>query len=105
MHDLATSWYPPDVTPRVWTGPSFAAYPTDAIEALHRQLREAIKAKGSFPTEDAARRLVYVAIRSAVPRWTQTRGLIASNTSASTHAELSRLLRSCPPTVLRQVPG
>jgi transposase-like protein len=29
-------------------------YTTNAIEALNRQLRKAIKTKGSFPTEDAA---------------------------------------------------
>jgi transposase-like protein len=31
-------------------------YTTNAIEALNRQLRKAIKTKGSFPTEDAARK-------------------------------------------------
>ena len=47
---------------------------TNAIEALNRQLRNAIKTKGSFPTEDAARKLVYLAILNAVPQWTRTRG-------------------------------
>ena len=32
-------------------------YTTNAIEALNRQLRKAIKTKGSFPNEDAARKL------------------------------------------------
>ena len=45
-----------------------------AIEALNRQLRKAIKTKGSFPTEDAARKLIYLAICNAVPQWTRTRG-------------------------------
>jgi putative transposase len=49
-------------------------YTTNAIEALNRQLRQAIKTKGSFPSEDAARTLVYLAIQNAVPRWTRTRG-------------------------------
>ena len=49
-------------------------YTTNAIEALNRQLRKAIKTKGSFPTEDAARKLVYLAIQNAVPQWTRTRG-------------------------------
>ena len=35
---------------------------TNAIEALNRQLRKAIKTKGSFPNEDAARKLVYLAL-------------------------------------------
>ena len=47
---------------------------TNAIEALNRQLRKAIKTKGSFPTEDAARKLIYLAIHNAVPQWTRTRG-------------------------------
>jgi putative transposase len=34
-------------------------YTTNAIEALNRQLRKAIKTKGSFPNEDAARKLIY----------------------------------------------
>jgi putative transposase len=49
-------------------------YTTNAIEALNRQLRKAIKTKGSFPTEDAARKLIYLAIQNAVPQWTRTRG-------------------------------
>jgi transposase-like protein len=49
-------------------------YTTNAIEALNRQLRKALKTKGSFPTEDAARKLIYLAIHNAVPQWTRTRG-------------------------------
>src|SRR5215831_6541933 len=49
-------------------------YTTNAIEALNRQLRKAIKTKGSFPSEEAARKLVYLAIQNAVPQWTRTRG-------------------------------
>jgi putative transposase len=48
-------------------------YTTNAIEALNRQLRKAIKTKGSFPNEDAARKLVYLALKNAVPQWTRTR--------------------------------
>ena len=46
-------------------------YTTNAIEALNRQLRKAIKTKGSFPNEDAARKLVYLALQNAVPQWTR----------------------------------
>src|SRR5580658_9077829 len=49
-------------------------YTTNAIEALNRQLRKAVKTKGSFPSEDAARKLLYLAIHNAVPQWTKTRG-------------------------------
>jgi putative transposase len=49
-------------------------YTTNAIEALNRQLRKAIKTKGSFPTEQSAVKLIYLAICNAVPQWTRTRG-------------------------------
>ena len=49
-------------------------YTTNAIEALNRQLRKAVKTKGHFPTEDAARKLIYLAIQNATPQWTRTRG-------------------------------
>jgi len=48
-------------------------YTTNAIEALNRQLRKAIKTKGHFPNEDAARKLIYLAIQNAAPQWTRTR--------------------------------
>jgi putative transposase len=48
-------------------------YTTNAIEALNRQLRKAIKTKGSFPSEDAARKLIYLAVTNAAPAWTRTR--------------------------------
>jgi transposase-like protein len=42
---------------------------TNAIEALNRQLRKAIKTKGHFPNEDAARKLIYLAIIRAQTKW------------------------------------
>jgi transposase-like protein len=46
---------------------------TNAIEAPNRQLRKAIKTKGHFPNEDAARKLIYLALVNAVPQWTRCR--------------------------------
>jgi putative transposase len=57
--------FPPEVRRVIYT--------TNAIEALNRQLRKAIKTKGSFPSEDAARKLIYLAVHNAVPAWTRTR--------------------------------
>jgi transposase-like protein len=51
---------------------------TNAIEALNRQLRKAIKTKGHFPNEDAARKLIYLAVTNAVPQWTRTRSWTAA---------------------------
>jgi len=42
---------------------------TNPIEALHRQLRKIIKTRGHFPTEDSARKLIYLAIQKAEARW------------------------------------
>jgi putative transposase len=57
--------FPPEVRRVIYT--------TNAIEALNRQLRKAIKTKGHFPNEDAARKLIYLALHNAVPQWTRTR--------------------------------
>ena len=53
-------------------------YTTNATEALNRQLRKAIKTKGHFPNEDAARKLIYLALVNAVPQWTRTRNWTAA---------------------------
>jgi putative transposase len=57
--------FPPEVRRVVYT--------TNAVEALNRQLRKAIKTKGHFPNEEAARKLIYLAIVNAVPQWTRCR--------------------------------
>jgi putative transposase len=42
---------------------------TNAVEALHRSLRKIIKTRGSFPNDDAALKLMYLAIKNAGMRW------------------------------------
>ena len=44
-------------------------YTTNAVEALHRSLRKIIKTRGSFPNDDAASKLLYLAIKNAGLRW------------------------------------
>jgi len=39
-------------------------YTTNAVESLNRVIRKAIKTRGSFPSEEAAEKLIYLAIRS-----------------------------------------
>jgi transposase-like protein len=46
---------------------------TNAIEALNRHMREGDQHQGKLPNEDAARKLVYLALQTAFPRWTRTR--------------------------------
>ena len=44
-------------------------YTTNAVEALHRSLRKIIKTRGSFPNDEAALKLLYLAIRNAAVHW------------------------------------
>jgi len=45
-------------------------YTTNSIEAVNRQLRKIIKTRGHFPTEDAAMKLLWLALRNAEKKWT-----------------------------------
>jgi putative transposase len=42
---------------------------TNAIESLHMQLRKIIKTRGHFPTDDAATKLLYLALRNIMAMW------------------------------------
>jgi len=42
---------------------------TNAVESLHRSLRKIIKTRGSFPTDEAATKLLYLAIQNAGVHW------------------------------------
>ncbi|RYZ49781.1 MAG: IS256 family transposase [Proteobacteria bacterium] len=45
--------YPPPIRKMIYT--------TNAVEALHRQFRKVTKTKGSFPTDDALKKMLYLA--------------------------------------------
>jgi putative transposase len=45
-------------------------YTTNTVEGYHRQLRKVIKNKGSFPTEQAVRKLLYLATMDITKKWT-----------------------------------
>jgi putative transposase len=44
-------------------------YTTNAIESLHMQIRKIIKTRGHFPTDDAASKLLYLALRNIAKKW------------------------------------
>ena len=44
-------------------------YTTNAVESLHMSLRKIIKTRGSFPSEEAALKLLYLALRNASAKW------------------------------------
>ncbi|MBA2766218.1 MAG: IS256 family transposase [Solirubrobacterales bacterium] len=56
--------FPPDVRRVIYT--------TNTIEALNRQIRKTIKTRGHFPHQDAARKLLYLAITNAQTNWRST---------------------------------
>lgn len=45
-------------------------YTTNAIESTNMSLRKIIKTRGSFPTDEAAMKLVYLALQNITKRWT-----------------------------------
>jgi putative transposase len=44
-------------------------YTTNAVESLHMSLRKIIKTRGSFPTDEAAFKLLYLALSKVVAKW------------------------------------
>lgn len=54
--------FPPEVRRVIYT--------TNAIESLHMQLRKIIKTRGHFPSEQAAMKLIWLAVRNAMARKT-----------------------------------
>jgi putative transposase len=44
-------------------------YTTNAVESLHMSLRKIIKTRGSFPSEEAALKLLYLALQNVSAKW------------------------------------
>ena len=49
-------------------------YTTNAVESLHMSLRKIIKTRGSFPSEEAALKLIYLALRNVIQKWDAVQG-------------------------------
>jgi putative transposase len=47
-----------------------AIYTTNAIESLNSVIRKAIKKRKLFPTDDSAKKVIYLAIQAAAKKWT-----------------------------------
>ena len=47
-----------------------AIYTTNAIESLNSVIRKALKKRKLFPTDDSAKKVVYLAIQDASKKWT-----------------------------------
>ncbi len=62
-HNLNTLFsYPMDIRKAIYT--------TNAIESLNSVIRKALNKRKVFPTDDSARKVVYLAIRDASKKWT-----------------------------------
>ena len=44
-------------------------YTTNAIESLHSTLRKVTKNRGSFPSEESALKLLFLALRNVEKKW------------------------------------
>jgi transposase-like protein len=56
--------FPPDVRRLIYT--------TNALESVHGQLRKIIKTRGQFPNDDAATKLIWLALRNITAKWART---------------------------------
>ena len=62
-------------------------YTTNTIEAMHRQIRKAIKTRGHFPDEQAATKLIYLSIERAETKWRSVRAWTAGLAALKIHFE------------------
>jgi len=76
-HDLAhapggncSEWWAASDRNR-WAGSSESAiiYTTKAIEALNSKLRRAVRARGHFPSDEAASKLLYLILHRSEKEW------------------------------------
>jgi putative transposase len=56
--------FPPEVRRIIYT--------TNAIESLHMQLRKIIKTRGHFPSDEAATKLIWLALRNVMAGWSRS---------------------------------
>ena len=54
--------YPPEIRRIIYT--------TNIVEGYHRQLRKVTKTKTAYPTDDALRKIIYLATEEASKKWT-----------------------------------
>jgi transposase-like protein len=55
--------FPPDVRRVIYT--------TNALESVHARVRKIIKTRGHFPTDDAATKLIWLALRNITAEWSK----------------------------------
>jgi putative transposase len=58
--------FPPEIRKIIYT--------TNAIESLNMSLRKVLKTRGSFPSEDAALKVMYLALKNLTAKWQTVHG-------------------------------
>ena len=61
IHVIPFFAFPPDVRRVIYT--------TNALESVHAQLRKIIKTRGHFPTDEAATKTLWLALRNITAKW------------------------------------
>ena len=56
--------FPPEIRRLIYT--------TNALESVHAQLRKIIKTRGHFPNDEAATKLIWLALRNLTATWERT---------------------------------
>ena len=64
-HVIPLFAFPPDVRRVLYT--------TNALESVHAQLRKIIKTRGHFPNDEAAAKLIWLALRNITAKWSGAR--------------------------------
>jgi transposase-like protein len=66
--------FPPEVRRVIYT--------TNALESVHAQLRKIIKTRGHFPNDDAATKLIWLALRNITAKWGAGRSRLENRDAA-----------------------
>lgn len=64
VHVIPFFAFPPEIRRLIYT--------TNALESVHARLRKIIKTRGHFPTDDAATKLIWLALRNITAKWARS---------------------------------
>src|SRR5215213_1238612 len=64
VHVIPFFAFPPDIRRLIYT--------TNALESVHAQVRKVIKTRGHFPNDEAATKLIWLALRNLTATWERT---------------------------------
>jgi len=90
--------YPPEVRRLIYT--------TNSIEALNSKIRRAVRTRGHFPSDDAAAKLIYLALNATSTEWKcQRRSKIRPLWRSKSRPVWGKRLGACGPHIASPVQG